>query len=79
MKNSKKSNPITTNYFQKQWQTSIDSQILKFQNWQGDNWLFVADWSDNYTWDDGFLECNFSYPASLMWEQINDLAIKQKF
>jgi hypothetical protein len=80
MKNSKNSTLTVTHYFQKQWAESINSQIPKHQNWLGDNWIYVADWSDNYGLEDWFFECSFSYSDAVMWEQINHLrSTRQKF
>jgi inorganic pyrophosphatase len=74
-----KQSPWVTD-FEKQRQNSVARHLAQYQNWQGDNWLYVADWSDNYSWQDWYFECSFSYPASAMWDNMNDLAVtKQRF
>jgi hypothetical protein len=78
MKTNQTSTSAWANYFEQQKQAGLARQMPKFQNWQGDNWLFVADWSDNYSWADGFFECDFSYPASVMWDNMNDLVVSKQ-
>lgn len=46
--------------FEQQWLESLTPQLPNHYNWLGDNWLFVADWSDNYGWEDWFFEGSLS-------------------